>query len=563
MFRAVPSAGRIGGFLLPSTALTKTIPSSTHRRTLAVYAVGEGWTGALGTGRLDDSIPGHFDDEEGGFEYAYAGNEQQQPQQQHPSPYCMYDGPVLACSVGWAHTVIITAPSSDNDDDASTSKLLVTGRPHDFAALLRLNRLPKFMRDYSVRRTADNCLTGDDPSRQKHYLGIIDPGFWVGILTTWLIKTFQNNDKDDKNASNDPRASEQEHWEMARRYSSLTKLTEIKLPAGDSPVQVACSAGWTACLGASGKVYTFGLNNFGQCGVGYSSNNVWEPTAVTGLSTEHSFGESPRHELAQTFPMKAVATGLQHGVSLSSAGQVFCWGKGTRGQLGQPVIVPEAHTALPIRKVVQMLDKDNHYKPTYMNLEGNDVNGGGGGNINVTQIATGMLHSAALTTKNQVLLWGKNILPTIPGSEDEKEKKVASDARLPIVLEGLPSGLKVEQISCGSHHTSVLLEDGSVWSVGISTDGKEPIHEPVVMIPAGIIEMPVRHFVSHMDRTTVVGNSGRQVLEAQLWQDSETRVYAVSKPAWIERWLEELPTTTKIREIHRSWQHTCIITDEA
>ena len=30
---------------------------------MAVYSVGEGWTGALGTGHLDLHVPGHFDDE--------------------------------------------------------------------------------------------------------------------------------------------------------------------------------------------------------------------------------------------------------------------------------------------------------------------------------------------------------------------------------------------------------------------------------------------------------------------------------------------------------------------
>ena len=37
----------------------------------------------------------------------------------------------------------------------------------------------------------------------------------------------------------------------------------------------------------------------------------------------------------QENPIVSVALGLQHGVALDSEGQVFCWGKGERGQLGQ------------------------------------------------------------------------------------------------------------------------------------------------------------------------------------------------------------------------------------
>jgi alpha-tubulin suppressor-like RCC1 family protein len=48
----------------------------------------------------------------------------------------------------------------------------------------------------------------------------------------------------------------------------------------------------------------------------------------------------------------------------------------------------------------------------------------------------------------------------------------------------------VLRLSCGSHHTSVLLDDGSVWAFGIATDTKVPVHEPVCLIIAGIIDSP-------------------------------------------------------------------------
>jgi alpha-tubulin suppressor-like RCC1 family protein len=134
------------------------------------------------------------------------------------------------------------------------------------------------------------------------------------------------------------------------------------------------------------------------------------------------------------------------------------------------------------------------------------------------------------------------------------------DSRIPSILTGLPEGSTVEQIACGSHHTSVLLSDGSVWAVGISADTKTPMHDPIELIPKGILQLPVRQFDAHMDRTTVVGADGRQVLQVHLWSDPELREFAIFTPPYVDRLLDE-HETMRIREIHRSWKHTIIVTD--
>jgi alpha-tubulin suppressor-like RCC1 family protein len=145
----------------------------------------------------------------------------------------------------------------------------------------------------------------------------------------------------------------------------------------------------------------------------------------------------------------------------------------------------------------------------------------------------------------------------LPAFGDDVGRKAASDAVLPCVLH-LPR--KVEQIACGSHHTAMLLEDGSVWAVGISSDTKEPIHYPVQLIPAGVVEMPVQQFAAHMDRTTIVGRSGRQVLQVNLWKDPELREYGVFTPSWVDRLLRD-DEKIRVREVHRSWVHSVVLTD--
>lgn len=476
--------------------------ASVLSRNFAVYAVGEGWTGAFGTGRFDQQILGHDDDDE----YAEADEE-------GALPLLIYDAPIHSVALGWGHTAIIS-------DDKST--LLVTGRPHDFSALLRLQRLPVQLRDYMVRQTLAS-LQGDPDQEDLR----IHPSALVGRFVTWMADIFQTE-------------QQQREWEIGARFSMLPTWTPLELPNDDTPAAVACSAGLTAVVGKSGKLYTVGLNGFGQCGIGRTSNNVWQPTEVTGLSTE--FAQGPRAEMPQEHGIQNVALGLQHALAVNEVGEIFAFGKGDRGQLGQEIMPGESSSALPIKKAFVM-DVESPNRPTY------SVVGP------VQQIVCGMLHSAALTEDNQVLIWGKNILPSV--SNDDL---VAADARIPVVLQGLPAGVKVEQIACGSHHTAVLLADGSVWAVGISSDTNKPIHDPFELIPAGTIDMPPRQFAAHMDRTTIVGADGRQVLQVHLWKDPELREYAVFTPHYVDRLLEQ-DASTRIREIHRSWKHSVIVTD--
>ena len=483
-------------------------------RSLAVYAVGEGWTGALGMG-LDQVIPGHFDEED-----------------EHDAVLPpMYVGPIESAAVGWGHTAVLT----------KQHELLLAGRPHDFSSLLRLKRLPKWIRDYSVRQTLATTVNDAGPNNDEQtrtnerVYNIFNPTELVAGFVTALADAFSPDSKD---------------WETARQQSILPKLTAVSagnLESGDYPVQVACSAGFSALLTKKGYLYAFGLNGYGQCGIGVTNNNVWQPTRVTGLSSE--FAQVPRAEMEQSFPIIQAALGLQHGVCLNSHGEVFCWGKGERGQLGQETTMMESHTALPVKRAFSLGIHENtsadssNPKPSYHPIG------------KVCQIAAGMIHSAALCEDGRVLIWGKHLLPPIG---NDVGKKPASDAILPFVLAGLPLESTVEQIACGSHHTAVLLEDGSVWAVGISSDTKEPMHQPTCLIPAGIVEMPVLQFAAHMDRTTIVGKSGRQVLQVNLWKDPALQEYAVFTPIWLDRLLK-IDEKSRIREVHRGWVHSVAV----
>ena len=278
-------------------------------------------------------------------------------------------------AVGWGHTALITAHHRE---------LILTGRPHDFSALLRLRRLPEWLRQYSVRQTLELTQHSDDGDGNKRY-DITSPTQLVGGMVNWLSSLTSSS------------SEQQPDWDMAQQQSVLPSLTPIKgLLGNDVPAAVACSAGFTAVISQDGHLYTFGLNGYSQCGIGRTSNNVWQPMRVltTGLS-------------AQT-PVTAVALGFQHAICLDGDRQLYCWGKGECRQLGQRVTMSEAPTPLLVEQAISLVDASSwpddieRVKPSFQPI-----------GSKVTQIAAGMLHSTALTEDHRVLIWGKHILLAI------------------------------------------------------------------------------------------------------------------------------------------------------
>lgn len=251
---------------------------------------------------------------------------------------------------------------------------------------------------------------------------------------------------------------------------------------------------------------------------------------------------------------------MADGLCLNVEGEMFAWGKGDRGQLGNANIDTESHTGMPITKAVVMND-DYSEKIDFCALG------------KISQISAGMIHSAALEpSTNSVYTWGKHVLPFQLDEAIRAQsqtfwkiswlrplKKVASDARVPVRISGLPSNLKVLQIACGSHHTAMLLEDGSVWAVGISTDTKKPLHKAKCIVEAGIIDLAtLTQFTAHMDRTTIVFDG--QVLQVHLWEDPELQSVGVFSPSWVDKLLLHDPSV-RIREVHRSWLHSTVVTE--
>ena len=189
----------------------------------------------------------------------------------------------------------------------------------------------------------------------------------------------------------------------------------------------------------------------------------------------------------------------------------------------------------------------------------------------VRLISAGMNFSLAVTNSNLPYIWGKNVCINPSYSQSgiiNIRTKPVLDSTYPRYIPGLPPNLRIERVACGTHHAAFLLEDGSIWAVGIATDTPIPLwNEAVEILASGVVNMnELVSFTAGFDRTTVVSGGKdkrrRQVIEVQLWSNEELRMQGAVRPSWVD-WLEnEKGDEVKVSSVHRGWMHTVVVTED-
>ena len=145
---------------------------------------------------------------------------------------------------------------------------------------------------------------------------------------------------------------------------------------------VACGSNHASCIDSDGRLFTWGDNEFGQCGQGH-----WDPIAT------------PRQVGGAIVGLKVhrVAAG-QHTVAIVGPKKsLYSWGAGTRGQLGHGTEI------------------DRNSPKQIASL----------GNLKFDQVYCGEYHSLAVTTESLVYTWDSNIFGELTQGTKGSLKKVA------------------------------------------------------------------------------------------------------------------------------------------
>lgn len=145
------------------------------------------------------------------------------------------------------------------------------------------------------------------------------------------------------------------------RTGALSGKTITKIAAGHLQV---------CAIASDAQVYCWGLNNLGQLGNG-STTNATSPVAVT--TSGALAGKTVRQ----------LSVGYYHACVVASDNQVYCWGQGTSGQLGNGAV---ANSSVPVAV------------STSGALAGKTIK----------SVSAGNTHTCAIATDNNAYCWGSN-----------------------------------------------------------------------------------------------------------------------------------------------------------
>ncbi|PSC72205.1 ultraviolet-B receptor UVR8 [Micractinium conductrix] len=188
------------------------------------------------------------------------------------------------------------------------------------------------------------------------------------------------------------------------------------LPAlsGRVVASVACGDTHTVVATDSGELFSFGRNQNGQLGLG-SIQDTLSPQPVTALQGKR---------------VVRVACGAEHSVCSTDEGEVFGWGWGRYGNVG------DGET------------QDRHTPTKAKGLEG----------VKVAQVACGWRHSIAVDEAGSMYTWGWNSYGQL-GHGDR------IDQYIPKRVEALRQQ-RVALVTGGWRHTLAADGEGRVWAAG-------------------------------------------------------------------------------------------------
>ncbi len=175
--------------------------------------------------------------------------------------------------------------------------------------------------------------------------------------------------------------------------TSSSSPVAVSLPSGTTVTAIAAGRNYSLALTSTGHVLAWGDNSSGQLGNGtfFNSNT---PVVVS---------------LPSGIIVTAIARGYDHGLALTSTGQVLAWGYNYSGQLGNGTSLNNSST------------------PVAVILPSGTV---------VTAIAGGGGHSLALTSTAQLLAWGSN-------SNGQLGTGTFTDSSTPVVVTAIPAAVAI------------------------------------------------------------------------------------------------------------------------
>ncbi|RNF26097.1 regulator of chromosome condensation [Trypanosoma conorhini] len=214
-----------------------------------------------------------------------------------------------------------------------------------------------------------------------------------------------------------------------KHYRIINEPREIKWLADKLIIQISCGCFFGLALAITGEVYAWGIIEC--CGNGLQPlPSVVPPNLIqTQVGPESQASVLMPVKISGLFGIVSVAAGAWHGVALNALGEIFTWGIGTCGRLGLGTM-------------------EDRYVPCKVSTR-----------VHFARIGCGPFSSFGLTDEGNMYAWGAN---------ERQQLSMSGDCVMfpTHVLDG------VKEAVMGRHYTLALTRGGELRFSGV-LDGEE------------------------------------------------------------------------------------------
>ena len=184
--------------------------------------------------------------------------------------------------------------------------------------------------------------------------------------------------------------------------------------------QVECGGLFSAAIKTSGRLWTWGNNQYGQLG---------DNTTISK--------SSPVQTVSGGTDWKQVSCGYRHIAAIKTDGTLWSWGNNAYGVLGDGTSVGKSS---PVQ----------------------DISGG----TNWKQVSAGTYNTSAIKTDGTLWLWGDNSYGQLGNGANDSVNGMSSP------VQTISSGTNWKQINCVWGRSAAIKTDGTLWTWGWNPYGQ-------------------------------------------------------------------------------------------
>jgi uncharacterized repeat protein (TIGR02543 family) len=211
-------------------------------------------------------------------------------------------------------------------------------------------------------------------------------------------------------------------------------ITDVPLNPGEIITSVSLGGGGshTAVITSQGRIFTWGLNTWGQLGDGTTTNSS------TPIDITSQFGLVPGESIT------SVSLGGNNSAVLTSLGRIFTFGYNDTGQLGDGTLVNKS-TPIDITSQFNLIQDES-----------------------IIEIFSGGSHIVGITSSGRLFTWGKNSSGQLgDGTLINKSTPIDITSQLNLIQDE-----SIIEISLGDDHSAVLTSNGRMFTWGYNAYGQ-------------------------------------------------------------------------------------------